>query len=191
MVVGQAVHDAVALSHAHSALSIGLHWDVWGEDEREFDTSDVTAVRVEFRSQLARFTDLMGCLPTHVDAHRHAHRTAELLPVFQELVAPLGVPLRWAGPVRFVGGFYAQWKWMETDLAHVSVDALEDMLRSEVGEGWTEFSCHPGYVTPDFHSIYHAEREAEVYTLTTPRMRTVIDELNIRLVSYHDWKMAQ
>lgn len=108
MTTGKATEEAVALSLANPNLSIGLHFDVWGEDEREFDLSDTVAVRDEFRKQLDDFERLMGRLPTHIDSHRHAHRRPGMMPLFQELVAPLGVPLRDDGQVKFVGGFYAQ-----------------------------------------------------------------------------------
>ena len=45
MVTGKAVAEAVALSRDYPKLAIGLHWDVWGEDEREFDTGNVAAVQ--------------------------------------------------------------------------------------------------------------------------------------------------
>ena len=188
MVTGRAVREAAAMSRDHPALGVGLHWDVWGEDEREFDTGDVAAVRDEFRRQLDAFFGLLGRMPTHVDSHKHAHREEHLLPVFRELVAPLGVPLRGDGRVRFVGGFYAQWEWRVTNLEYVSVPFLQRMLREEAGPGWTEFSCHPGYRSPDFTSVYLAEREAEVRTLTDPRVRKTVDQLGIRLVSYADYR---
>jgi predicted glycoside hydrolase/deacetylase ChbG (UPF0249 family) len=96
------------------------------------------------------------------------------------------VPLRDDGRVRFVGGFYGQWEWQVTDLHHVSPEFLIWILNNEVEEGWTEVSCHPGYVTPDFTSAYLAERETEVATLTDPRVRAEIDRLGIRLASYAD-----
>lgn len=187
MVTGRAAREAVAMSRDHPALAVGLHWDVWGEDEREFDTRDLAAVRDEFRRQLDEFQRLLGRPPTHVDSHRHAHREEHLLPLFRELVAPLGVPLRGDGPVRFVGGFYAQWEWLVTNLEHVSVPYLLRLLREEVAPGWTELSCHPGYRSPDFTSVYLAEREAEVHTLTDPRVRQALGELGIRLASYADY----
>jgi len=187
MVTGRAVDEAVALSRAHPDLAIGLHWDVWGEDEREFDTDDIDAVRDEFARQLEAFRRLMGRDPTHIDSHRHAHREDHLMLVFRELVEPLGLPLRDAGQVRFVGGFYAQWEWGVTELKYVSVEFLEGMLREEVPPGWTEFSCHPGYRSPGYEAMYLAEREEEVRTLTNPRLREVIDELGISLVSYADY----
>jgi predicted glycoside hydrolase/deacetylase ChbG (UPF0249 family) len=184
MVTGRAAPEAAALSRGHPALSVGLHWDVCGEDERSFDTHDLAAVREEFRRQLEAFHRLMGRPPTHVDSHRHVHREEHLRPVFRELVAPLGVPLRDDGRVAFVGGFYAQWEWQVTNLEYVSVPFLQKLLREEVGDGWTELSCHPGYGSPGYQSVYLAEREAEVATLTDPRIRQTIRELGIRLVSY-------
>jgi len=193
MVTGRAVQEAVAMSRDLPRLAIGLHWDVWGEDEREFDVEDVGAVRNEFRRQLEEFVSLMGRLPTHVDSHRHAHRQEHLLPVFRELVTPLGVPLRHSGEVRFEGGFYAQWEWKVTNLEYVSVPFLQRMIREQVHEGWTEFSCHPGYVTTDYRAVYLAEREAELRTLTDPRIRETIIERGIELASFQDygiWKKA-
>ncbi|MCA1595869.1 MAG: ChbG/HpnK family deacetylase [Chloroflexi bacterium] len=187
MVTGQALEDAAALSRDHPRLSVGLHWDVWGEDEREFDTDNIPAVREEFRRQLDIFFEWMGTMPTHIDSHQHAHRSENLMPVFQEMVEPLGVPLRGDGRVAYIGGFYAQWEWKVTTLKYVGVPFLEWLLREEVHDGWTELACHPGYITPDFTSVYLAEREEEVRTITDPRVASTITELDIQLRSYNDW----
>ena len=187
MVTGPAVAEAVALSHGHPDLSIGLHWDVVGEDERQFDTYDPDAVRAEFRAQLERFEDLLQRQPTHVDSHRHTHRQSHLRPVFRRLVEPLGIPLRDDGRVQFVGDFYAQWEWQVTELDKVSVDAFIDLLRRRVPPGWTEFSCHPGYRSDDYTAVYLDEREAEVRTLVDVRVRQAIDDEGVRLVSYADF----
>ena len=61
-VKGHAVDEAVSMSRDHPDLAVGMHWDVWGEDEREFDTSDISAVRDEFRHQLDEFERLLGHL---------------------------------------------------------------------------------------------------------------------------------
>src|SRR4030095_10203596 len=127
MVTGQAVAEAASMSRDHPRLSVGLHWDGGGEDESEVATSDIGAVRDELRRQIDAFVDVMGRLPTHVDSHRHAHREPHLLPVFSEIVEPLGIPVRADGKVRFVGGFYAQWEWRVTNLEYVSVPFLRRM----------------------------------------------------------------
>jgi predicted glycoside hydrolase/deacetylase ChbG (UPF0249 family) len=102
-------------------------------------------------------------------------------------VEPLGVPLRYDSRVRCVASFYAQWEWMVTNLDYVDVPFLQRLLHEEVGEGWTEFLCHPGYVSSDFTSVYLSERETEVQTLTDPRIRHTIEQLGICLVSYADY----
>jgi chitin disaccharide deacetylase len=187
MVTGAAVDEAVELSRSHPRLAVGLHWDVIGEDEREFDLGDQRAVREEFALQLERFHELMGRAPTHVDSHRHMHLDEGVRELFCELVAPLGVPLRGDGQVRFVGRFYAQWEWGVTELEHVSAETLEQIVREEVGEGWTEISCHPGYVSDDYTPMYRHEREAELRSLTDPRIRATIDGLGIALESYQTY----
>jgi predicted glycoside hydrolase/deacetylase ChbG (UPF0249 family) len=187
MVDGRAAGEAAALSRDHPALAVGLHFDVCGEDERDFDTSDVVAVRDEFRRQVDEFHRLLGRLPTHIDSHRHVHREEHLWPLFQQWSAPLGVPLRCDGRVQYIGGFYAQWEWRVTNLEYVSLSFLQQLLREEVGAGWTELACHPGYRSPDFQSVYLVEREEEVRTLTDPRARQTIAELGLVLGSYADY----
>jgi predicted glycoside hydrolase/deacetylase ChbG (UPF0249 family) len=88
MVTGRAVAEAVELSQENPRLSVGLHFDVWGEDEREFDTHDLVATRDELRRQLDRFQQLLGRMPTHIDSHRHAHLEPHLLRI------------SWTGPAR-------------------------------------------------------------------------------------------
>lgn len=187
MVTGNALDEAVEMSRQHPHLAIGLHFDVWGEDEREFDLGDHVALREEFFRQLDAFFKVMERPPTHIDSHKHAHRQTGMLPLFQEWTASLGVPLRDDGGVKFVGGFYAQWEHGVTELDYVGVPFLLKMLREEVLPGWTEISCHPGYRSPDFDSIYLAEREAEVVTLTDPRIMTFIRDSGIRLASFADY----
>lgn len=187
MVTGSAAEEAVRLSREHPALGIGLHWDLDGEQsEPQLDLDDRPAVRRELVRQLERFEGLMGRKPTHVDSHHHIHRLPEIAPIARELVAALGVPLREDGQATFVGGFYGQWEWQVTDLHHISPEFLIWILRNEVGEGWTELGCHPGYVSDDFTSAYLTEREVELKTLTDPAVREEISTLGIRLASFRD-----
>jgi predicted glycoside hydrolase/deacetylase ChbG (UPF0249 family) len=188
MVTGAAAQEAVTLSAANPELAVGLHWDVIGEDERAFDLGDEQGVRREFAAQLDRFHALLGRGPTHVDSHRHTHLQHGVRELFLELVARLGVPLRGDGQVFFIGGFYAQWEWGVTELEHVSVSALQRILTEEVGEGWTEISCHPGYITPGYRTTYRHEREAEIHTLTDPHIRATIEELGLTLESYATYR---
>ena len=183
MVTGRGREEAAELAREHPELGVGLHWDLDGD---RVPLVDGRAVRDELARQLDAFDRLMGRPPTHVDSHHPVHRRAEIAPIARELVAAVGVPLREEGSVRYVGGFYGQWEWQVTDLEHVRPEFLIWILRNEVAEGWTEIGCHPGFVTDDFTSVYLAEREVEVETLTNPRVREEIRALGIRLASYAD-----
>lgn len=183
MVTGRAREHAAELARRHPELGIGLHWDLDGE---RVPLEDGRAVRGELARQVDAFEALLGRPPTHVDSHHHVHRRDEIAPIAHELATTLGVPLREAGSIPYVGGFYGQWERQVTDLEHIGPEFLIWILRNEVDEGWTEIGCHPGFVTDDFTSVYLAEREVEVETLTDPAVRAEIEALGIRLASYAD-----
>ena len=90
MVGRPAAADAARLAREYSALSVGLHYE---EDGPEIDEPGHAART--FAAQLARFRELTGAEPTHVDSHHHVHMTR--MSTFAPLVAPLGVPLRGDG----------------------------------------------------------------------------------------------
>jgi chitin disaccharide deacetylase len=185
MVTGTAAAEAARLSREHPALGIGLHWDLDGKGaDPNVDLRDASSVRAELTRQLEAFDELIGRSPTHLDSHHHIHRTPEIAPIARELAEATGVPLREDGAVTFVGGFYGQWEWGVTELEHIGPEFLIWIMRNEVGEGWTELGCHPGYVSGDFTSVYLTEREVELATLTDPRVAHEIDVLAIRLASY-------
>lgn len=50
---------------------------------------------------------------------------------------------------------------------------------------FTELSCHPGYVDPDYPSGHSVEREAALRALCVPRVRRVLLDQSIQLVHYH------
>jgi predicted glycoside hydrolase/deacetylase ChbG (UPF0249 family) len=122
-----------------------------------------------------------------VDSHHHSHLEDGALTEFSAVFEPLGIPVRGDGHVRYVGGFYAQWEWMVTDLTYVSLGFLRQLLRDEVEPGWTELACHPGYAYADFSSVYFTEREEELRTLTDPAAMHFITDLGINLVNYSQY----
>jgi predicted glycoside hydrolase/deacetylase ChbG (UPF0249 family) len=60
------------------------------------------------------------------------------------------------------------------------------MLETEFREGFTELSCHPGYVDPDFPSAYSIERETELQTLCSPIVRSKLAELELQLIGFRE-----
>jgi predicted glycoside hydrolase/deacetylase ChbG (UPF0249 family) len=176
--------EAAALSRTVPDLSVGLHADV----RKELNESNAVwppDLRAALRRQFARFQELMGRGPTHLDSHHNTHRDARALPYFLELAQEHGLSLREHSPVRYFSKFYGQWKG-ETHLEQISEQNLARMLAAEIEDGLTELSCHPGYVDPDYSSGYTIEREAELRALCAPRVRRVILDEAIQLVNYRD-----
>lgn len=181
MVDRPAAQAAAELAREQRQLAIGLHF------EHDEAMTDAASAHAELDRQLTRFRELVGRDPTHLDSHHHVHRQPPLAECFSQLGADLGIPVREASPIVYIGGFYAQWEWEVTELHYVSVQFLEQILRTEVISEWTELGCHPGYVDDDFRSVYLTEREEELRTLTDPRTREIVDELGIELVSFSDY----
>jgi chitin disaccharide deacetylase len=164
-------------------LGVGLHVTLTSEaGDLAIETA---ACRAELERQLARFEDLTGRRPTHIDSHHNIHRDARLREEFASFAAGLDLPLREHSPARYFSSFYGQWDG-ETHLEQIGVESLEQMLASEIRPGVTELGCHPGYVDHDFASSYGHEREAELRTLCDPAIRTRVEALGIRLVNFAD-----
>ncbi len=168
---------AAALAKTVRGLSVGLHVDL--------DHLGDGDPQAELHRQVCRFEALIGSPPTHLDCHHNVHREPRLLPQLLQLARQYGLPLREHSPARYCSKFYGQWGG-ETHLEQISAENLARLLETEVQDGVTELSCHPGYGDPDLHSAYGVEREAELRALCDPAVRTVLAVYEIRLVGFRD-----
>jgi chitin disaccharide deacetylase len=174
-----ATEQAAALGRACPTLSIGLHL--------ELDPGGTAGVPTLLERQLARFVQLVGTAPTHVDSHHDVHRDPRVLPYVRAWAGRMGVPLRGYSSVRHFSKFYGQWGG-ESHPEQISVAGLLRLLDAELVNGWgvTELTCHPGYVEPGLASSYAAEREVELRTLCSPEVRRAMLEREIRLIGFRD-----
>src|SRR5213078_4239644 len=159
---------AAALARQHPHVSVGLHLELDAGD------SEAEGVAAQCERQLARFRELTGTLPTHVDSHHDVH-----------LAPRVGAPVRGRSGARHVGKFYGHWG-RATHPEQIGVEGLLRLLDADVREGVTERSCHPGYVEPDFRSSYLVERELELRTLCDARVRQAVRDRRIQLIGFHD-----
>jgi predicted glycoside hydrolase/deacetylase ChbG (UPF0249 family) len=175
MVDRPACEEAAALGRDCSTLSIGIHL--------ELDPDDAGRVQGELERQYARFLELVGAAPTHVDSHHDVHHDPRILPQVLEWSDRTGVPLRGYSRARHFSKFYGQWGG-ETHLEQIGVERLLHMLAVDIREGVTELNCHPGYVEPGFPSSYAAEREVELQTICDERVHRAILETEIGLIGF-------
>ena len=179
-----ASEEAAALSRTAPTLSVGLHVYLPNDEDRAPEESRRRR-RAILADQFSRFHELMGRPPTHLDAHHNVHRDPAALPDFLDLAEEHGLPLREHSLVRYFSKFYGQWGG-QTHLEQINVESLARMLETQIGEGITELSCHPGYLDENYVTGYSAEREAELRTLYDPVVRGVIAAQPIQLMSYCD-----
>jgi predicted glycoside hydrolase/deacetylase ChbG (UPF0249 family) len=207
----EAAREAV---ERHPRLGLGLHlqWsggapllppdavptlvDDAGRLPRRPDAGLAAAAPVEIlaegRAQLARFRELCGRDPTHLDSHHHAHRLPAVLDAVLRLAAEHALPVRAASAEvaeeaarrgvpttdHFVESFYGHGATVET---------LERVLE-ELPPGVTELMCHPGHADDTLRgeSAYSDEREREILVLTSPRLRRRIEALGMELAHFGD-----
>lgn len=148
---------------------------------------------LEYRAQYRKARALLGRAPTHLDSHHWVHDHPALEWAIGELARETGAAarihsdeqrdrLRARGvrtPDHFAREFQHEGK--------VGVEQLLALLeRLATRNGVTELMCHPG--EPDEamakRSGYARERATELATLTDPRVRTAIKDLNITLATF-------
>lgn len=168
---------AAALAEDLPDLSVGLHLDLDGVAPEY--------VPAELERQLARFGELTGSPPTHLDTHHDSHGDPAILRHVLAFARWHDLLLRRQSAIRVCSRFYGQWGG-ETHLEQISVAGLARVLSEGAGDGITELICHPGYPDPELRSSYAAEREAEVATLCDPGARAILDARGIRLIGFRD-----
>lgn len=169
MVDPPAAERAAALA---PGLPLGLHAVVDG-----VAPADVPA---ELERQLARFLELAGRQPTHLDSHHHVHRDPGVAAAFAGFADRHALPLRDRDALH-CGLFYGRADGRSRP-ERVAVESLLGILDG-LADGLTELGCHPGYAD-GLRSSYTRERELELATLVDPRVRARIDELGIELVGW-------
>jgi predicted glycoside hydrolase/deacetylase ChbG (UPF0249 family) len=172
-------------------LSVGLHFDFgewrcvdgnWIPQNLVVDPNNPLAVEREAQLQLEAFRDLVGQSPTHLDSHQHFHRRQPYRSVLESIANDLQIPLREAGPIRYVGNFYGQDDNGARVTHHIRPEFFLQMAAG-IEAGVTEFSCHPAAAV-DTGTVYNEERMIELATLCDPDLRAGLRQLSIFLTTF-------
>jgi predicted glycoside hydrolase/deacetylase ChbG (UPF0249 family) len=193
MVRQKAVLDAVALSQACPALSLGLHLDFgeWRLRNNEWvamygvvPLDDSQAVKDAVARQLTAFRHIVGRNPTHIDSHQHVHLRDQVRTIVEVYARELGVPLRGCNSkIQYCGDFYGQDAHGLPLPDRIGVEGLIRILTG-LPPGITELCCHPA-TGADLDTMYLRERSQELEVLCDPRIRETIAHSEIALCSFH------
>lgn len=153
-------------------------------------------VKAEWLAQIHAFQKAGGT-PSHLDTHHSMHKVAAYAPVYLEIAAELGLPVR--GGVRDNGAFakaaqgatvtmaqHVEGTWSTTGQDEA---AVINILRQVFQTADTaELVTHPGFVDADLAPISSLTtlREHEHRVLTSTTFRTTLDAEGIQRISYRD-----
>jgi predicted glycoside hydrolase/deacetylase ChbG (UPF0249 family) len=177
-------YASAALRAAPKTLDLGLHAVLDPAMGR-------AAAEAVLRVQLAKFESLRGSPPTHLDSHRHAHTSGEILAAFVAVAAERRLPVRSIDdpmraalrrssiptPDAFLGDAAARPAW--------SLAALLAALGS-IDEGVTELMTHPGYPPEAVRTSFGAERAVELASLCAPAAREAAGRAGVRLCGFSE-----
>jgi len=196
MVLPAAAREAVQRAAEIGFTDLGLHLDLgeWTRRNGEWialyevvDPADAGAVATECERQLARFQELTGRNPTHLDSHQHVHRQEPACSIAFAIAERLSIPLRHFSPqVAYRGDFYGQSGRGEAAPELLTEAALLDILRDVRRDEQAtaiEIGCHPGW-DPDLETMYCKERLREVEVLCSPTLEESITALGFELVGF-------
>ncbi|MFH0763553.1 MAG: ChbG/HpnK family deacetylase [Candidatus Omnitrophota bacterium] len=170
-------------------------------------------IYLELRSQLDRLKRTNLPIVS-LNSHEHIHMMPFLLKIFIELAGEYNIPfIRYPHGDRLVSpfslkklfkaivlsyfgkriegmvresGIYAA----DNFLGHLDSGNLNEgvliRLLDNLREGTTELVCHPGFLSPQILDRYtfHLDCESELSALTSRRVKRVIEDRGIRLVTY-------
>ncbi len=178
-------------------LAVGLHLNLarWPS---VFDASkvfvegeaaglDPVFVEHETLAQLDRLNALVGQTATHIDVHRHLHRSPNVLQGVIAAARARGLAVR--SPDEAVRKILVAHHVVTNDVmlgdagrdAYWTLKTLERELKALPETGFIELMCHPGYAPSEVKSGYGAQREIELATFTSEKARALLTALGLKL----------
>jgi predicted glycoside hydrolase/deacetylase ChbG (UPF0249 family) len=198
MVRWPAAAEAASYARLRPELGVGLHLDLgeWRFEAGEWQaTYEVRGAQDNpnraIAEQIARFRELVGRDPTHLDSHQHVHLHEPVRSALLEQADELGVPVRGVTPVVVHRGeFYGQTGEGEPWPVGIAVERLVGLIR-DAGPGVTEIACHPGFVDAELDSAYRAEREDEIRALCSAAATAAVREPGVLLGTFGSLAIAR
>jgi predicted glycoside hydrolase/deacetylase ChbG (UPF0249 family) len=215
MVLEPAAEEGIRLAGAVApGLALGLHFAVTGGGNSASSPASLPTlapggrfvrnvedlpgrlpegeIRRELEAQIGLFEKMAGKPPSHIDSHHHSALHVSIHPVFADVAAEHGLPVRASN-----GRAAAQLKqagvrvpdyFIESFFGSGATAANLRLLLNHLRDGTSELMCHPGHSDEALvsGSSYAKEREQEVAALCDPSIREVLTASGIELVTFRE-----
>lgn len=172
MVDSIAAGEAADLSK-YPNLSVGLHFEV-----KNFD--DVAG---ELERQVAKFKEITGKMPTHIDTHKIHTSDPGFYPALPDYCKKHKIPMRQLSGVNFIRSFMG----LRTN-GDVSVTLFKKAV-DQATEEYNEIMTHVGY-SDDYlrgKSSYSERREEELKTICDPEVKKYIEQKGLELINWEEF----
>ena len=150
-------------------------------------------VRIELEAQLARFHEIFGKWPTHIDSHHHVHYFKAVYRAFIDIAKKYNLPVRKR---------YLRWSKRHEDCGIVAPDYAFFQFRPQAAwtqrklinalgtlrPGVSEFIVHPGFSDSYLgrKSSFNIQREQEYNALCSEAFRTALRKAGVSLINFAD-----
>jgi len=153
-------------------------------------------VELEWERQIIATADALGTMPNHLDSHHHRHRIPNLVPVYLELAAKYGLPVRGGlkqGEVDGASLGVQSTKALLNDWSghDLSIDVLKSMIKNQVSAldgGVLEIVSHPGFYDDALvkSSGWNTVRENDYNVLLALAQEGWFAQNGIKLIGYEN-----
>ncbi|MEW7311499.1 chitin disaccharide deacetylase [Buttiauxella gaviniae] len=216
MVNAAGIKHAVELSAKHPGLGVGMHFVLtlgrplsampglvdekgelgkWIWQRAEENALPLSEIEHELECQFARFIELFGRAPTHIDSHHHVHMIPQIYPIVAAFAKEKGIPVRFDyDAARACGIELHDVKTTQGFDSGFYGDAISEALFLEIldramarDEQSLEIMCHPSFIDNTIlASKYCYPRLAELDVLTAASLKYAIAERGYRLATFKD-----
>lgn len=215
MVTMAAAEHAAVLSASHPQLAVGMHFVLtlgkplspmpglvrngelgkWIWEMAEAGTLPLDEIAHELECQFARFIDVFGKAPVHIDSHHHVHMFPQIFPIVEAFAKQKGVPLRIDRDeirkadiplcgAKSTDGFDSTF-YGEAISEALFLQTLDNAIQR--GDRSVEIMTHPSFIDNTLlASKYCYPRLAELDVLTSASLKSAITQRGFRLGSFKD-----
>lgn len=149
--------------------------------------ADPDELYTEWKAQIEKFIEIMGCKPTHIDSHHHVHLRPWHMDVTMRLAREYDLPVRFEtypegysyphAPLLL--GFYE-----DTANAAFFTEYHADLWDQEI----VELMCHPSFVDERLANMssYALPRIHEMAALRSDEVKQWVKDNDISLINFRD-----